>query len=241
VGSSLLAQHAFDARFNSTNIETIAGRTFDLLVCAGARAEKWKANADPAGDRIGIERLLAALAGVKAERAVLISTVDVFADPREVDESAAIDTSRAQAYGANRRALEVAFAERFGATIIRLPGVYGPGLKKNIIYDLLHGHETAKIDSRGVFQFYGVRRLWKDVGTALDHGLGVVHLVTEPVSVADIAVRAFGLAFDNRAVDRPARYDVRTKYAALFDGAGSYIEDRERELEGIRRYVADSR
>ena len=47
VGSNLLRQRPFDACFNSSNIDQIAGRSFDLVVCCGARAEKWKANADP--------------------------------------------------------------------------------------------------------------------------------------------------------------------------------------------------
>ena len=43
VGGNLLRQRSFDACFNSSNIEAIAGRSFDLVVCAGAPAEKWKA------------------------------------------------------------------------------------------------------------------------------------------------------------------------------------------------------
>ena len=47
VGGNLLRQQPFDALFNSKNIDDIAGRSFDLVVCAGVRAEKWlKLNAD---------------------------------------------------------------------------------------------------------------------------------------------------------------------------------------------------
>src|SRR5262249_20396346 len=123
----------------------------------------------------------------------------------------------------------------------RLPGLYGPGLKKNVIHDFLHAHETEKIDARGVFQFYGVHRLWKDIMTAREAAIPVVHLVTEPVSVADVARDAFDMSFTN-ALDRPpARYDLHTRFAERFGGTGPYIQDRARVLGGIRDFVMSSR
>ena len=238
IGSNLARQHAFGSCYNSTNIESIRGASFDLVVCAGARAEKWIANADPAGDRAGIDRLLTALDGVTATRMVLISTVDVFATPNGVDELTVVDTSGLAPYGANRRALEEGVSARFDTAIIRLPGMYGPGLKKNVIYDFMHHNELHKIDSRGVFQFYGVDRLWRDVETALANELELVHLATEPVRVEEIATRAFGRPFQNHVVKSPARYDVQTRYAERFGGAGRYVENSEQVLEGIARYVA---
>ena len=53
VGSNLARQTRFDSTYNSSNIESIAGQEFDLLVCAGVRAEKWIANANPDADRRG--------------------------------------------------------------------------------------------------------------------------------------------------------------------------------------------
>jgi nucleoside-diphosphate-sugar epimerase len=238
VGGNLVRQHSFDAMFNSRNIDTIAGRSFDLVVCAGARAEKWKANAEPAHDLDNIERLVRALEQVSVGRLVLISTVDVFLDPVQVDENSPTPMAGLHAYGRHRRRLEEIAASRFDATIVRLPGLYGPGLKKNVIHDFLHDHETHKIDSRGVFQFYDVQRLWRDIQVALDCELGLVHLPTEPVSVAEIARRDFGVEFTNEVTATPARYDVRTIYATLFGGTEWYIETREQELEGIAAYVA---
>ncbi len=50
---------------------------------------------------------------------------------------------------------------------MRLPGLYGPGLKKNVIFDFLHDNDVHKIDSRGVFQFYDTTRLWRDLEIAV--------------------------------------------------------------------------
>src|SRR6202008_232933 len=106
VGSNLLRQSTFDATFNSSNIDSIAGQEFDLLVCAGVRAEKWIANGNPEADLAGVERLIKPLRSVKARRAVLISTVDVFITPIGVDESTKVETKGLHAYGTNRYHLE---------------------------------------------------------------------------------------------------------------------------------------
>ena len=241
VGSNLLRQRSFDACFNSSNIDQIAGRSFDLVVCCGARAEKWKANADPEGDLDNIEALTRALANVNATRLVLISTVDVFLSPVAVDEDSPTPTTGLHAYGRHRRRLEQIVAGRFDAHIIRLPGLYGRGLKKNAIYDLLHDNDVHKIDSRGVFQFYDVGRLWSDVEVAMNNELPIVHLPPEPVSVADVARAALGIEFTNEVSPVVARYDVQTKHAALFGGEGRYTQSKVAELAGISAFVAAER
>ena len=53
VGGNLNTQHVFEAKYNSKNIQDIAGMSFDTLVFAGARAEKWWANANAEADRAG--------------------------------------------------------------------------------------------------------------------------------------------------------------------------------------------
>lgn len=241
VGSNLLRQREFDACFNSSNIEQIAGRSFDLVVCCGAPAEKWKANAQPERDLDNIERLTRALTEVEARRLVLISTVDVFMNPVDVDEDSPTPTAGLHAYGRHRRRLEQIVAARFDALILRLAGLYGHGLKKNVIYDLLHQNELHKIDSRGVFQYYDVGRLWRDAEIALENELQLVHLPTEPVSVSDVARAGFGIEFKNEVAAAPARYDVHTRYARLFGGTEVYIEDRLETLASIAAFVAAER
>jgi nucleoside-diphosphate-sugar epimerase len=241
VGSNLLRRRPFDALFNSTNIEEIAGRTFDLVVCSGARAEKWLANAEPERDLANIERLAGALSQSNIRKLVLISTVDVFLNPTNVDEESPAPIAGLHAYGRNRRHLEQMLSGRFDTTIVRLAGLYGRGLKKNAIYDLLHDNDVDKIDSRGVFQFYNIDLLWRDISIALDNDLPLVHLPPEPVSIADVARTAFGREFRNEVATSPARYDVRTRYARLFGEREWYVETKEEVLAGIAKFVADHR
>jgi nucleoside-diphosphate-sugar epimerase len=241
VGGTLVREHRFHETFNSSNIETISGRTFDLLVIAGAPAEKWKANADPVSDELNIRRLAHALERAAAHKVVLISTVDVFEAPRADYEDTPVPLAGLHAYGRNRRALEELVAARFDATIVRLPGLYGPGLKKNVVFDFLHENAIERIDSRSEFQFYDLRRLWRDVRTALHEGLELVHLSPAPVSVATLARVVFDRDFRNELMAEPVRYDVRTRYATLFGGTGDYIEDTATELAGLARFVRATR
>jgi nucleoside-diphosphate-sugar epimerase len=241
VGGNLVRQRSFDALFNSSNIDQIDGRSFDLVVCAGVRGEKWKANADPERDLNEIERLTRALEHVEAQKLVLISTVDVFADPVDVDEDSPTPTTGLPAYGRNRRRLEQIVASRFDALIVRLPALYGPGLKRNALYDLLHDNEVAKIDARGALQFYDVRRLWPDIEIAIEHELSLVHLPTEPATVGEIARAAFGIDFANELDKAPARYDIHTRFAPTFGGRDQYVEAKADVLARIAAWVAEER
>ncbi|HVE85341.1 MAG TPA: pyridine nucleotide transhydrogenase [Myxococcales bacterium] len=238
VGSNLLKQASFEGLYNSKNVGTIAGKIYDLVVCAGAPAEKWKANQDPEADRKVIGQLTAALEQVNAAQVVLISTVDVYPNPVEVDEGAEIEPDLATPYGRHRFGLEVFLTARFNTLVVRLPGLYGQGLKKNVIYDFIHQNMLEKIHADSAFQFYGLDRLWADVEVALGAALKVVNFATEPVSVREVAREAFGVEFDHRPEGMaPARYDVRTRFAAALGGKDGYLQTREQVLAGITAFV----
>lgn len=238
VGSSLMRQTRFDALFRSTNIQQSAGRHFVTVVCAGAPAQKWLANRDPEGDRQCIDALMQALDRIECDTFILISTVDVFANPVGVDESSPTDESSLAAYGLNRLRLERHVEERFKRVlIVRLPGLVGPGLRKNVIHDLQHDNRIEAIDSRGIFQFYPMVNLWYDIDRARASGLKLVHLTAEPLSVADVAVQGFGRPFENHLEGSPAVYDMRTRHAGLFGGQGDHQYSARESLMAIRAYA----
>jgi len=238
VGSTLLKQAEFEALYRSTNIHDIAGQIFDTVVCAGAPAQKWIANCNPAADRKKIEELIAHLKTVTCKTFILISTVDVFKNAIEVDEDSEILEEGLHAYGLNRRILEK-FVEGYfpNHLIVRLPGLVGPGLRKNVIFDFLNGNNLQAIDSHGVFQFYPMVNLWPDIQVALKAGLRLVHLTAEPVTVADVALLAFGKPFERSQADPPARYDMRTRYAALYGTSDVYQYGGRETILAIRAYA----
>ena len=238
VGGTLLKCTSFESLYRSTNIDDIVGQSFDDVVCAGAPAQKWIANRDPGGDRHKIDSLIAHLKTVRCKRFILISTIDVFRDCMGVDEKTIVDESGLHAYGLHRRLLEKFVEGHFpNHLIVRLPGLIGPGLRKNIIFDFLNENNLSAIDSGGVFQFYPMVNLWYDIQTALNVGLRLVHLTAEPISVADVSKKGFGKDFDNAVSGTPDMYDMRTIHAKEFGGVGHYQCTARETIQAIRAYA----
>lgn len=240
VGSNIYAAGDFDVVYNSANIEEAYGTAPDLLVYAGLRAEKYLANNAPDKDMELIRQAQRNIEKIAPKKLVLISTIDVFKIPQNVDENSIIVTEGLHPYGYDRYQLECWVREKYpNALIIRLPGLFGQNIKKNFIYDYINvipfmlkaekfeelsakdpelkkyyqlldnGFYKVNVyekdrkqlkerfrvlgfsalsftDSRSVYQFYDLSRLWKDIQTALHAGITLWHPATEPVSVGEV-------------------------------------------------------
>lgn len=139
VGSQLARQHAFGARFNSRNIGEAQGRAFERAVCAAAPGSMFEANRFPDLDKQRLDRLASDLSGIRADRFILISTIAVFDDFRAESEDDTAHFANASVYGRHRRELEVFCAGHFpSCLIVRLPALFGAGLKKNFLFDILN-------------------------------------------------------------------------------------------------------
>lgn len=238
VGSTLLKQADFNQLYRSTNISEIEDQEFDIVVCAGAPAKKWLANRDPEGDRQKIEGLISHLQTIKCQTFILISTVDVFKKPIEVYEDSPVEESELHAYGLNRRLLEKFVEEQFANhLIVRLPGLVGPGLRKNVIFDFLNNNNLQNIESRSIFQFYPMVNLWYDIQTALQAKLQLIHLTSTPISVADVSLLGFGNPFNQQLNNTPVLYDLRTRYSELFGIQSAYQYSQRETIQAIRTYA----
>lgn len=240
VGTTLQKQAAFDALYRSTNIAEIENNEFATVVCAGAPAQKWLANKNPPEDLEKINGLIGHLRKVRAKTFILISTVDVFKSPVAVDENSPVVEDGLHAYGLHRRLLEKFVAENFPHyLIVRLPGLVGPGLRKNIIFDFLNDNNTHLIDSRHVFQFYPMVNLWADIQSALKADLTLAHLTAAPVGVGAIATEAFCKDFRNEVAPVPIAYDMRTLHPEKFGAVPGehYQYDKRTALLAIRAYA----
>lgn len=276
VGGNLLAAHPFDAAYHSTDVQNGFGRDNGLVVYAGVPAAMYLANADPAADLAVMAAARENLRRLAPKKVVLISSICVFADSRGKTEADEPTPEGLAPYGANRLQLERWGREDWpDALIVRLPALYGKGLKKNFLYDLHTitpallrpdkyrqlaeeselvriGYEDAGngfyklsgkadpaalrawfaaapfnalafTDSRSVYQFYDLSRLWRDIRTALDADLRVLHLATPPLSAARVYEAFTGKTFTNHLLGTPFDYDLRTRHAALLGGAGEYL------------------
>lgn len=286
VGGNLLARGSFDAAYHSSDIGEGFARPNGLVVYAGVPAAMFLANADPDADLALMGTARENLRRLRPRQVVLISTIAVYADSRGRDESAPMPRQGLAAYGANRLQLEEWVRQDWpDALILRLPALYGQGLKKNFLYDLhtitpfmlkpdkyaqlagqselvrdgysdagngfykLNGRVDAAAlkaffaknpfnalsftDSRSVYQFYPLARLWGDIETALAAGVRLLNLATPPVSAAEVYRAYTGKEFQNRLAAPPFWYDMRTAHAALLGGQGGYLCTREEELADI--------
>lgn len=243
VGGNLVAAHGFDELFNSSNVAEMQGREYDLVVWSAAKAEKWRANQDPEADARHIEELERLLSSFTARRLVLISTVDVYGMPIEVTEDTPVQTDGLHAYGMNRFHLEQFARERFAHThVLRLPGLFGPGIKKNVIYDLLHDNNLDRIHADGVFQYYDLRHLWRDIERMIALDINLLNVATEPVATSEIAEHVFGVAFDNRPEGVAAgRYDMRSIHDVKWGGRDGYLYDRASVLADMASFIRSER
>lgn len=296
VGSNIYAQgkDSISAVYNSKNIEDAYGTKPDVLIYAGLRAEKYLANTATDKDLELIYEAQKNIEKIAPKKLVLISTIDVFKNPINVDEESEIDTDNLHAYGYNRYVLEQWVREHYeDALIIRLPGLFGSNIKKNFIYDYINVipfmlkeskmDELVKIDSdiinyymlqnngfyklteldnasrkllkdkfkkigfsalnftdsRSVYQFYDLKRLWKDIGIALDDDIRLWHPATEPISASELYKYLSGQEFVNEISNAPAFYDYRTIHADVFGGANGYICQKEEVLANIKQLVEE--
>jgi len=191
VGRELLTRLPGAILYNSTNIQDMAGRSFNRIYFAGMPAEKWKINGAPDADYERLCMYKDLLATVQCAHFYLISTVDVLDCNVPQDETGLVYA--AHPYGRHRRLLEIYVAEQFPGchTIVRLPGLFGTGLKKNALYDLLYGNNTHGICLDSEFQWYDICDLYDDLETWRECGIVLIQPVSAPVAMRTVVRRFF--------------------------------------------------
>lgn len=137
VGGNLAAAGDFTKLYHSTNVREGFGAHNELVVYAGVPAAMFLANSDPEADLAVMRAARENLRALNGRQTVLISSICVYADSRGKTEADEPQPAGLAAYGANRLQLERWVREDFPhALIVRLPALYGKGLKKNFLYDL---------------------------------------------------------------------------------------------------------
>lgn len=240
IGSNLATQMVFQDFYNSKNIEEIRGKEYDLVISAANPGVKWRVNQEPEKDWANISKFMEIIKTIKVGVFVLISSIDVYKNPQDVDEESPILMNNAPwaagPYGQHRFQLENFIQQQFKKhLIIRIPIIYGPNFRKNIIYDVLNNHEVGKIDPTARLQFYHIKHLTTDIQTATMANLQLLNLATTPIVVKELFVEALGLTLDN--TPGPGRvYDMKTKYANCFGKSGNYISDRFEVVKDLENF-----
>mgnify|MGYP001255995762 CR=1 FL=1 len=129
---------------NRSNFYEFIDIEFDVLIEAACNSKKYLAEENPAKEaELSILHRIRSLTEFKAKFHIHLSSVDVYdnlADPVRTQEDANIDISKCSHYGAHKLVSEV-LVKHYAPNwlIFRLSGMVGDGLRKNPIYDIMHG------------------------------------------------------------------------------------------------------
>lgn len=242
IGSTLKNSINFDELYDSSNSHLIAGKCFETVYFCAARAEKWKANANPEDDLRHISQLIDLMKSVKTAHFVLISTVDIYPNIKDVNESTEISVeNELQTYGRNRFLLEKEVAHLFprNSTIVRLPALFGAGLKKNVIFDLMNDNNVSKINPESEFQYYNLQHLVEDIRKVCTHNIPVVNICSEPIKTREIAHEIFHQDLSLNDSSNPVKYDINSLYSSLW-GREKYLYSKKDVLRELSTYVSSN-
>lgn len=295
VGGNLLSVHRFCGQCHSTDISEYFGSAPELCVYAGIPSAMFLANKNAEADLDIMRQALNNIRKIAAKKTVLISTIAVYADSRGKTENDAELTPELAPYGYNRLLLEQwVRTEHPDALIVRLPALYGKGLKKNFLFDLhtvtpamlspakyeelsaisplvQHGYTLDSAsgfyklngavdsqelkawysqqtfnalsftDSRSVYQFYNLNRLWVDIKKALEADIRCFNLTPPPVSAAEVYSEIKGgKEWINELNGKPFDYDLRTMHSDIFGGTpDGYLFSKQEELADIKKFMRE--
>ena len=238
VGSNLHNQYPFSYLYNSSNSHEMKGCSYDLVICAGVSAVKWLANKDPDSDRNKIRQLESILSTINTRKFILVSTIDVYPVLSDADENFDVHKVENHAYGTHRLEFEDFCRSQFDdCQIIRLPGLFGDGIKKNVIFDLLNNNCLDSINLNSSFQYYNLDNLWVDMKKVIDSDLPLVNFFTEPVTTNTIIQKFFPNKTVGENASSEVHYDLHTCHADLWGKMGKYIYTHDEIITQLGEFI----
>lgn len=236
VGSNILQFINFDHFYNSKNFNEAIGKEFDELYISALPAEKWKVNRNPEDDFAVIKAIKEIILTITVKKVILISTIDVYEySNSEENEDYNCDWMNNHHYGRNRYLFEEFISRTYeDYHILRLPALFGKGLKKNLLYDLLNDNQINKIPVNSSFQWYNLEWIGDDINYAIENNIKVLNLFTEPLNTNEIVTLFHdSLISENQNV---VNYNIKTKYYP-----SGYIRSNVEVLDGIKNFIIDQK
>ena len=254
VGHKGLVGSAFARAFNNAGcpFETLTRRDMvniqrqdcDLLILSIGNANKTRAIADPGFDfQESVASVARYIHAIQANMTVLISSVDVYDDPGDLvrtREDVEVRTEDLHTYGFHKRLAELC-VQKFAASsylICRLPGLVGPGLQKNAVYDNITPEKKLFIDGQSALNFIHTDFVAQIILALTEAGdrQGIYNIAAGNSIMIDELPKLTGMpnSFAESAKDNIQRYQINTdKIAGLLKVPSSE--------ESISRYVSEIR
>ena len=220
--------------YTSKNISEIRGKSYDTVYCAALRAEKWKINCDPSPDLQNIVDLQSNLIAASIKKFVLISTIDIY-DKIDLCQTEEDENVTTESYGKHRFLMEQWVKATYkDYHILRLPGLFGIGLKKNIVFDVLNNNRVNLINPDSIFQWYFLDDLYNDISTIISRNIRIVNLFSEPIKTSYLFEHCFSYFVFSNEFDKFATviYDFRTIH-----GSGGYWRDKSYIVRTMSEFI----
>jgi len=243
VGKHLIQHFYCNHFYNSKNIDDSVNSIFDIMLISCVPAIKWLANKYPEKDTQIIENLKAIFKTIKASNVILISTIDIYDNiNNKSNETSKIDFANNNTYGKNRYLFEMFIKEQFSnVLILRLPALFGNGLKKNIIYDLLYNNNVNNIYINSHFQWYNLDWLNEDIELCLKNKITECNLFTEPLETNKI-IELFPEYNYNNNPSVPFKYDTTTMNHRYFpSGNNGYIRNNQIVYQSLKQFIVNKK
>ena len=149
VGQNLRRDHDFTELYDSRIIAESAGKSFDVVVCAAAPGSMVAANRAPERDAATIDQIINHLSNLSAKRVILVSTIATLKNFGHGQDEGTDAFEAETAYGRNRRRLEAFCEAHFDDhLVLRLPALFGHGLRKNMLFDLMNPVPSMLTDDK---------------------------------------------------------------------------------------------
>lgn len=141
-------------------ITDFTNKKCDIIINANGNSKKFLSDRDPIWDfDASVKSVFESLVNIYCDKYIYLSSCDVYTDcanPFNNKETSDISVSMQSSYGFHKYLAEQCVINRAPEWIIfRMGGFVGPGLKKNAIYDILHGGPLW-LDPNSELQFINV-------------------------------------------------------------------------------------
>jgi nucleoside-diphosphate-sugar epimerase len=205
-------------RISREDYSQSTGDSFDILINANGNSRKYIADQDPRLDfNLSVRSVVESLFDFKYRLYVLISTVDVYntvSDPSANSENAPLHPETLSNYGFHKLMAE-RLVQRYAPEwlIIRLAGMVGPGLKKNPVYDLLHGI-SLRVHPDSAYQFMNTEDIARIVWELASgrHRREVFNVCGEGVIALHEVQEMLGLPYSDNGLKKE-RYEINIEKA----------------------------
>ena len=171
VGKLIANQLHVNNIYNRANLDSLPNLSHKTVILAAPTGNRITVNRDPQRDLDDCVSIVNTLKNTQFNRIVYISTVDVFVE---------------SSYGQNRLWLEQQIQQFPNHTILRLPALCDPSIKKNVLFDLANRQWLDKVSLESTIQWYPTNRLSQDITYAIEHNITELNLVSAPVCNRDI-------------------------------------------------------